>query len=321
MPSKIQKNRIRLLVFIFLALTLIITVPILVFNYWQSSVFYQSIQTYNKILDIHNTAFSLTKEGYEELSKLTEKNTLSFNEVKTLQEEKEILSTRSIETKIQKNNIEKLNLKLIDLKKELSQISDHDFDQLHSKVALSLEKYKNFNLLIFNFLDFYSCQLDNLAIEKEIEINSKQYIASFQNSQNREDLVNSAEKFIAGNQELIDFLPNYQNCFNTQGELIKAEKENFYQVLTVLIENHQSLNQNLNSLVTLIKNDELEKLEEKIVEIGEIENQIKMARRDFKQKLREVLNRFDKEIEKTDLELANLSQEIQTIADNSFNNK
>lgn len=322
MASKIQKNRIKLILTIFIVLILLITASWLAFSFWQKRNFQENLKSHNQILEIHNQAFFLTKEKYTEISELTEQNTISFSQVEDLETEKEVLLEKSEQAKIQKNQLERVNTKLQDLEKELAKIETSDeLNTLNSKTFLSLKKYQDFNWLLFNYLDFYSCQLDNLATQKGLEKELFQQRINLKVSQDREDLANSFQAIAKEIDQLVEFLPNYQNCFNTEDELIRTEKQNFYQVLTDLIDSYQELSQTLKELSGSIQDKESNKYQEKVQQVEEIEKKIQDQHKEFKARLRAVLNKFDESIEKLDLKLEKLSERIEKESKKIANNQ
>jgi methyl-accepting chemotaxis protein len=196
---------------------------------------------------------------------------------------------------------------------------------LHQKTAQSLDLYQDFNQILANYLDFYSCQLSSIALEKELQVDLSKEKIKFQTSQEKKQapiiLINIAEK----NKKLANFLPNYKNCFTAQEalekQMVKLEKDEFYKNLGSIQARYQNLSEYFQKLAKSMEENNLEESQNLATEISKSEQELEKHKEDFRQKLREILDQFDRKVKKIDEGLESLTKEIKNISSEITANK
>jgi hypothetical protein len=299
--SKIQKNRKLLFLSFFLIIFLLIALPVGFFYFRSKSIRVSVLASHNQNLEIYNEAFEKTQKSYQEISDLTQQFTVDFSQIENFDQQKEMLQKKSKDIQDKKVSVVKINQEIEVLKKNLKKEPNDEIEELSQKINYSLNKYQDFNGIIIGYLDYYSCQLENLSTELNFELKAMETQSKIETSQNREQL---AENFLLLSSQINEstgFFKEYNNCFTKN--IGKMKPENLAEIIEKLTASNQELSENLKNLAVATKDSDQNKTKELIQKSEKIQTQIDDLSQKLKESLQETLLNFDNEIKYADNEL------------------
>ncbi len=293
--KEIKKNRTFILAGLILILTFLFVGVggFLVFNLGKWNAL--ALENYNYNVNLHNELFTSSEQEYDKVIDLTRDLTIEFRASENFSGQIEAFRNSQILLNEEKNKIQETNQKITLGVENLKYEPSQEIANLADKTKLALEKYSESNTALIVYIDFYSCQIDNIVREIELDNQIQEITQKVQTTANPVEVVEEFKKLEAVTAELESVYNKYEICYNEDSNQFKPEE--LTQATIDIVGANQEMVDVLKSLskaAELQNPNQLSKAGESYDVIAE---KINLQLQTFRNLLRQSLNKFDENIQ------------------------